>query len=205
MVSCLCVTTRSRTKFKEWLLWNYTKQDYADTELVVVSDEDDWPTWVKVIVANGNIPQKRNIALDVASGAYVTWFDDDDWQSPHKCSMIAERGNVSSTTSFFMDVRTKRIAPVHGSFPLFNSCGLESACLPRFNEKIDIASDTEWMIDVLDQRKITTISDLMHFWILHGQNHSNHRVFIDKHAPIANLDEETWLHVKKLEARLNSF
>ena len=93
--SCLCVT-EDRPDFREWLLWNYRKQDHPHRELVVVDSSDPplrWPDEAGLRVVRCDhgtpIPVKRNLAMRHAVGEAITWFDDDDWQHPRKLSLLA--------------------------------------------------------------------------------------------------------------------
>ena len=36
------------------------------------------------------VGSKRNIALQESHGEIITWFDDDDWQHPHKLAWLVE-------------------------------------------------------------------------------------------------------------------
>ena len=37
-----------------------------------------------------SVGAKRNLALEVCKGEAITWMDDDDWQHPDKCAILAE-------------------------------------------------------------------------------------------------------------------
>ena len=92
-VSCLMIT-EGRPEFAEWALWNYWKQTYIDKDLVIVHGPDDHELLTLArrkipkhqltlheATAGARVPVKRNIALRLAKGQIVTWFDDDDWSS----------------------------------------------------------------------------------------------------------------------------
>src|SRR6187402_1451329 len=91
LVSCLCVT-ENREAFMPWLLWCFNRQSWARRELVIVDSSEQTPSAsdelanVRVLsVPRGmSVAAKRNLALQEAAGEVVTWFDDDDWQHPHK-------------------------------------------------------------------------------------------------------------------------
>ena len=208
-IDCLCITTSKRKRFKNWLLWNYLKQNYRDKTLVVVSDDDDWPDWVTFVKTGveENIPTKRNIALSAARGDAITWFDDDDWQHVNKLAIIADHvapdTNVGCSRSFFFDLFNHKIARVDlGKKPIFNSIGVARYGLPAFAETKIKYSDTDWLRK-LEYRGNYISDTVMSFWITHHNNTSNpiHKI---KPSSVMDyyLDGETWLQLKKLRARL---
>jgi len=153
----LCVT-EDRPAFIPWLLWNYRKQDHVNRELVIVDSSDtpvpipdDDPS-VRVLRCppQTNVARKRNLAVQAARGALVTWFDDDDWQHPRKLSMLAaELGDdgvlAGPTTSWFVDLARDR-ARFHEAqrSVLFNGLGARRAAIEdvRFDERRRRAADT---------------------------------------------------------------
>ena len=210
-IDCLCVTTSTREPFKHWVIWNYLKQTHGEKELIVVSDDDDWPDFVTVVRMgiNESVPVKRNAALAAANGEAITWFDDDDWQSPQKLSVINKfvdmRTNVGCDKSFFLDISKRKVTNVHTpQLPLFNSIGVYRAALPSFAENMIKYSDTDWL-NKLRYRGNYIVDKLLFFWITHNNNMSNpiHKINpIDK--LIYSLDSETWQQLRKLEANLNN-
>jgi glycosyltransferase involved in cell wall biosynthesis len=48
------------------------------------------------IKSEPNIPRKRNLAMKESKGEILTWFDDDDWQHPHKCTRLVEELYLAS-------------------------------------------------------------------------------------------------------------
>src|SRR5689334_3695599 len=119
LISCLCVTER-RQEFMPWLLWCYDRQSWPRRELLIldssprpfqVAGQED----VRVItVPEGtNVPHKRNLALRHASGEFVAWFDDDDWQHPDRLTLLmaALRGGAlwaGMSSAWFVDLATRR-------------------------------------------------------------------------------------------------
>lgn len=208
-IDCLCITTSSRKRFKNWVLWNYLKQTHYNKELVVVSDDDDWPDWVTVVKVSRkeNIPTKRNIALGAASGDAITWFDDDDWQHSEKLHIIAShvdfKTNVGCSNSFFYDTLTSKICDVNiHPKPIFNSIGVMRYGLPAFSERIEIGSDTDWLRK-LEYRGNFISHITMFFWLLHGKNTTLNRNKINAVDPMRfNLGAEDWQQLRKLEANL---
>ena len=186
-------------------MWNYTKQDHVNRELIVVSDDDDWPEWVTFVRCDSNIPTKRNLAMAVADGDAITWFDDDDWQHPSKLSIISPhvsiRTTVGCTHSFFYNPLTNLVAAFDGAM-LFNSVGVARYGLPAFDESQTVGSDTSWL-SKLDYRDKHAVDDLLFFWITHKHNISNP---VHRRRPSEKLDYqldgETWQQLKKLAVLL---
>lgn len=100
LISCLCVT-ENRPEFMDWLVWNYQKQTWPERELVIVDSsagegQDAILSYefedVRVIrmEPGTGVAEKRNVAMREARGEIITWFDDDDWQHPDKCWILAE-------------------------------------------------------------------------------------------------------------------
>ena len=191
LVSCLCVT-EGRSAFMPWLLWCFDRQTWPHRELVIVDSSrksfqmvgrDD----VRVVsVPPGTwVGRKRNVALQAAHGAILTWFDDDDWQHPHKlaCLVAALHHGASyagACRGWFVDLVGGRCAPYRGPKGgiVLNSAGFRrEAVLPlRFREDLVRASDTHWMREVAARcsGKATLLErDDMFFWLCHDQNLSN--------------------------------
>jgi glycosyltransferase involved in cell wall biosynthesis len=91
-VSCI-MPTRDRRPFVAQALRYFLRQDYPDTELIVVDDGDDAVADLMVddervkyirLRAVHSIGAKRNIACEAATGEIVAHWDDDDWSSPHR-------------------------------------------------------------------------------------------------------------------------
>lgn len=211
-IDCLCITTSHRKAFKSWLLWNFMKQNYLNKKLVVISDDDDWPEWVDYTYAHVDepIPVKRNMALSVATGDVITWFDDDDWQHPNKLKIIYENVELMTMVgcgrSFFFDPFSYKVTHVDiGTTPIFNSLGLMRYGLPAFAERMLKYSDTDWMNKLLNYRGAIISETTMFFWLTHKQNTSNPVHLIKPDEKLSYyLDGETWQHVKKLSQRLQS-
>src|SRR5690606_18409647 len=208
-IDCLCITSSKRKRFKNWVLWNFLKQTHFNRELIVVSDDTDWPDWVTVVEVNDkeNIPTKRNIALATANGDAITWFDDDDWQHEEKLHVIASKvnyqTNVGCSSSFFYDIMSGKTCNVDiHPMPIFNSIGVMRYGLPAFNERIETGSDTDWL-KKLEYRSNFISPTLMFFWILHEQNTTLNRKKINAVDKLQyKFNGETWQQLRKLEASL---
>lgn len=87
LVSCI-MPTANRKAFIPSAIENFLKQDYMNTELIIIDDGEES---VKDLIPNnsriryfyfeppGPIGTKRNIACEVANGELITHWDDDDW------------------------------------------------------------------------------------------------------------------------------
>ena len=159
LVSCLCVT-EDRPAFIPWLLWNFEKQTYPNCELVVVDSSSEsirelLPESVILVHAEhgSSVGAKRNLALEICRGEAITWMDDDDWQHPDKCSILAEslgQGHdvAGCRSAFFLDLLSLRTRQFSSRRRLiFNSLGVRTEIARQivFPEKVHKASDTEWM------------------------------------------------------------
>ncbi len=190
LISCLCIT-ENRPAFLPWLFWNYDKQRWPQRELLIVdsspepfvTDRGD----VRVISAapGTNVPTKRNLALQHAQGEIITWFDDDDWQHPDKCTwLVAALQNgapyAGAAGGWFVNLQTLRCV-AHRSRSrqiVFNSAGFrrDVALAVRFPEDRRKASDSLWF-QALKRRyprgSVELTDKIPFFWLCHGHNISN--------------------------------
>ena len=188
LVSCLCVT-EDRPAFLPWLLWNYRKQDHGARELVIVDSSreplisSDPDVTVVKCPPRTNVASKRNLAVQAARGALITWFDDDDWQHPRRISILAaalgEHGLLAgSRRSWFVDVYRGGARPhdAHRNV-IFNGLAVRRAALHsvRFDEQRARAADTPWLAAVLRQTGGVTrvVPEILFWWLCHGANISN--------------------------------
>jgi hypothetical protein len=189
LISCLCVT-EGRAAFLPWLVWNYDKQDHDPRELVVVDSSPEPPALperpdVRVLrcAPGTTIGRKRNLAMEAARGAIVSWFDDDDWQHPAKLSTLAGALAAGTTLagpmqSWFVDLRRARARP-HESHRnvLFNGLGVDRGVLDgvRFDERQARAVDTAWVVAVRRRAQGRTVAlpGVLFFWTCHRRNVSN--------------------------------
>jgi glycosyltransferase involved in cell wall biosynthesis len=189
LVSCLCVT-EGRAAFMPWLLWCFERQTWANRELIIVDSSPGSfpltvPEAVRVITApkGTNVATKRNIALASASGEYITWFDDDDWQHPDKLGRLvaALAGGApmaGSAEGWFFNLhgeRCRRFQARRGHI-LFNGAGFrrDIAVAHRFPEHRQKASDSYWMLALKARHTPVKISGApLFFWLSHERNLSN--------------------------------
>lgn len=207
LVTCLTITTKSRKAFRPWVLWNFYKQTWPHKQLIVITDGGNWPQDVIVHKAWGNIPNKRNIALSATLGGLTTWFDDDDWQHPQKLEMIAQntrRGTIFGCDhSAFIDISTMKGQRYGGAMPIFNSLGFHTDDAGEFDEKMDKASDTKWMMRLRKKtgRIITPVP--LFYWLVHTTNTSNPADIVNAQQNLFyDFNEDTWQQLKRLKLRL---
>lgn len=157
-ISVLCVT-HERPEFMPWLLWNYGRLEWENKELVIVdSSEKKLPASkrkgaVYVHAPGTNVPAKRNIALEKATGDYITWLDDDDWRHPDSlkelAGLVGEAGSIAGgRVARFMNLQTEEIRFfVQRSQILFASmlAKYDVASEIRFDETMERGSDIDWL------------------------------------------------------------
>ncbi|HEY7495851.1 MAG TPA: glycosyltransferase family A protein, partial [Candidatus Tectomicrobia bacterium] len=190
-MSCLCVT-EGRPAFMPWLLWCFDRQTWRQRELVLV-DSSLAPLQmvgrndvrVLSLPPGTRVGRKRNLALQEAHGEIITWFDDDDWQHPHKLVWLVEALQhgalyAGACRGWFVDLAAWRCAPYRGpkGHIAFNSAGFrKEAVLPlRFREDLVRASDTRWMRELATRycgKAMLLDRDDMFFWLCHDKNLSN--------------------------------
>ena len=189
LVSCLCVT-EDRPAFLPWLLWNYRKQDHQARELVIVDSSGEPPTVpdesaVTVVRCppRTSVARKRNLAVEAARGALITWFDDDDWQHPRKLSILAaalgdDEVLAGPRRSWFIDLQRDRARPHETQRSvLFNGLAVRRAALDgvRFDEQRARAADTAWLTSVRRHTRCTerVVPEVLSCWLCHTENISN--------------------------------
>ncbi len=99
LVSCI-MPTRNRRRFVGQAVRCFLRQDYAARELVVLDDADDpvadllpaGDERIRYHHVGGRLPlgAKRNLACELARGALVAHWDDDDWHAPHRLTRQVE-------------------------------------------------------------------------------------------------------------------
>jgi hypothetical protein len=96
LVSVLAVTRRHACR--EWLIWNLERIEYPNLEVILVdsSGTEDTrrptklQTWYAEASSKLTCGQLRNVAIAKASGEYLVWVDDDDWQHPSRIRWLVE-------------------------------------------------------------------------------------------------------------------
>ena len=103
----IIIPAHNSSYFIERALKSVKEQTYTDYELIVVCDACTDPTaeiarkWAHqvAITAYGNDGLARNAGLDIASGEYVLFMDDDDWWlHEYVLQQLADRLNETSLT-----------------------------------------------------------------------------------------------------------
>ena len=98
LVSCI-MPTANRQKFLPFAIDYFLKQDYPNTELIIIDDGNE--SAVDVIPNDpkinylysqpiGTIGVKRNYACEKANGEIIVHWDDDDWYAPDWVSRQVE-------------------------------------------------------------------------------------------------------------------
>jgi glycosyltransferase involved in cell wall biosynthesis len=188
LVSCLCVT-EGRAQFWPWLWWNFTKQDHARRELVIVDSSPEpiaaGDPRVRVVTAapGASVAAKRNLAVRAARGRLVAWFDDDDWQHPRRLSILvralASGGRLAGATeSWFVDPVGRRARAYRSQLDvIFNGLAVPLADLAGlpFDEPKLRAADTSWVRE-LSRRAgegVVAVPEVLSWWLCHRRNLSN--------------------------------
>jgi hypothetical protein len=191
LVSCLCVT-EGRAAFMPWLLWNFDRQTWPRKELVILDSSpvpfESARADVRVVSApaGSNVPVKRNLALAKARGEVVAWFDDDDWQHPHRLQVLVAAlrdgcAFAGGTRSWFVDLFEAGCTRYAGGHAMvFNTAGFwtEIAREVRFNVGYRRASDTVWMREIAGRNPKggrLLEDESLSFWLCHERNISNPR------------------------------
>jgi glycosyltransferase involved in cell wall biosynthesis len=191
LVSCLCVT-ESRAAFMPWLLWCFDRQVWKERELVIV-DSSRQPfsvpgrADVRVVAASrgATLPQKRNLALDAARGDAIAWFDDDDWQHPHRLAelvdILRQGAPLAGTTrGWFIDLLGGGASLYTSSTIVFNGAMVwrDVAMSTRFDlARARGGEDTAWMRALASKigRNACPLYRDMFFWLSHDRNIINRR------------------------------
>jgi hypothetical protein len=129
------------------------------------------------------VARKRNLAVELARGATITWFDDDDWQHPRKLSILAaalgdDEPLAGPRQSWFVDLHRGRARPhtSHRSV-IFNGVAVRRAAVDHvpFDERRTRAADTAWLASVQRHARCApvVIGQVISFWLCHGENISN--------------------------------
>lgn len=170
-----------------WLEYQFLKQDtFAGAELIVVdSSAIPWESAFATVIHVPRWPRisaKRNAALEFAHGEYVTWFDDDDWQSPFKLSCIddleaSNYGAAGSRMASMYSTLTGKCSNYESRYEplIFNSAVyLKSAVPPTFNEALVTGEDTDWQLRFFETRpNFVTLGEPQHAWLCHTKNITN--------------------------------
>jgi O-antigen biosynthesis protein len=118
LVSCI-MPTRNRRVFVQQALAYFERQDYPNLELIIVDDGNESISdlvsakpRVRYVSLPGqrSIGDKRNLACEMARGAIIAHWDDDDWYAPHRllyqvAPLLANTADITGLeTSCFFDL-----------------------------------------------------------------------------------------------------
>ena len=208
----LLTVTHNRPDFWPWLAYNVNRLEWpGELEWVVVgSGPEDGGLMAEVegvtryIDAPGaNIPEKRNLAMAEATGDFVAWIDDDDWQHPQRLTilhdLLTEAGAAGSTFVWFVDVARQRhqVRRFRLKRPLFNSLLVRSdvATAVPFDTGVAQGSDIEWTKRVLAAGSAVYRPPLT-FLLCHNANIGNRRTRRQFNRPLDDIRQmigrEAW-------------
>jgi glycosyltransferase involved in cell wall biosynthesis len=196
----VCIVT-NRPVFEDFYRWNYERQTYQEKELIVV----DGP---------GSIGEKRNKALELATGDAVVWFDDDDWQHPEKLTWLAKELEdpeiqlAGWNRGIFMHLQNRALCDFRCSQMVASTAIIrtETARKAVF-EKRNIGEDTLHLRELWKTHKHTLLTDtrLHGVWLVHSMNTSIHRSYNWRIVPPIEdpaWDSETDEQLRRLAASL---
>lgn len=186
MISCLCVT-HERPEFMPWVEHQFEKQtENQEAELIIVdSSQVPWVSESSAVfhVKESGISEKRTIALSLASGDAITWFDDDDWQHPEKLGQGAALSwrtrfeAIGARHAYMYSCATGRAALYESTYEpiIFNSAVYRKSSVPKsFDPNKITGEDTDWHERWLRTRpSYVTLGQPMHAWLCHTRNITN--------------------------------
>lgn len=163
-ISCLAIT-ENRDEFAEWLAWQYLKQDYPDTEFILVAsiNDDRFIQVIKERIPNAIIrttdpgtwvPVKRNIAMRLATGDMITWLDDDDWTSSERVStavrVVQDHQALipSATGLYYWDLKRRAAKHFKCGAWAYGLYDRNLALETPFDEAQRRATDTKWYAEM---------------------------------------------------------
>ena len=213
-VSYLTVTG-NRPEFMPWLLWNFKGQTWGNKELIIVDSSEKLfkKRGVKVIHAPGeNVPTMRNIAMENATGDFITWLDDDDWRHPESVEILMNLDAViaGGRSAWFIDLETERAKRfVQRSKFLFANMLIktELARKYQFDETIERGSDIDWLDRLVNENEFTPTYKATSMFLCHDRNMGNlailHQFNYGVSSPMENIGKFWGDTSEQLEALRN--
>lgn len=187
-VSVACLVVTNRPAWRPWVLHQIYKQEGSLSKRVVIVEDA------------GNIPTKRNRALEDALDCdYTAFFDDDDWSHRlrlHWATDTMEQNKaidaVGNVRSMFVDasphsklfykshsVETQlHVLPYQAPEGIiFNGAVFRTSSIRGmgFDVGCSIGEDTEWLIRWMTTRRpnYTILGGPMQMWLCHEHNTTN--------------------------------
>lgn len=204
-ISVLCVT-HERPEFIPWLLWNFSRLNWSDKELVVIdsSEKSLTKTARKGIdhyhhTPGANVPAKRNMAMRVASGDFITWLDDDDWRHPEWANAVTplitnDTRVAGGRATWFVNLFEPECRRwFQRSRVLFASVLVDTAVAQSipFNEGIERGSDIDWMDRLFaDSREFAFTFSVPSMFLCHDRNMGNTHFAHHFNRPLADAEAE---------------
>jgi glycosyltransferase involved in cell wall biosynthesis len=178
------VPTHNRPHLLAEAVASVLSQTIGDLEVLVVNDGDDevavtHERRLRVVERDqtGGVAAARNAGLNVATGRYVTFLDDDDVFLPRRLEIALEglesapvarclecpmgsdvsassRPRSRSTTGWVHDTILDGIDAVA------KTVALERQLAPRFNEEYLACEDVEWWIRLSSLAPVTTVHEV---------------------------------------------
>jgi len=164
---------------------NIQRSFEQEFELVILdSSREPWKSDIaRVFHVPGQpgISWKREVALSAARGNFVTWFDDDDWQSPEKLQKVRSLSGgadaVGTRHAYMYSTVSGQAALYESTYEpiIFNSAVYRKNSVPQnFDPTRITAEDTEWHERWLKTRpSYVTLGEPMHAWLCHEKNVTN--------------------------------
>lgn len=181
-ISVACLVVTNRPAWRPWVTHQIYKQR-GDFAKQIVIDEDE-----------GNIPTKRNRALEMGrESSYVAFFDDDDWSHPLRLHWATDQMEnnkaidaVGNVRSFFVNALEEittypvKLMTLPYQAPegiIFNGAVFRTSSIQglAFDVGCDIGEDTEWLVRWMSTRRpnFTILGGPMQMWLCHRHNTTN--------------------------------
>lgn len=166
MLISVIVVTR-RPELHDWLMWNLERQDYQDFELILHPHLE------------GSYVNALNEALAAATGEFIHWVGDDDWQNPFKLTWLAEAAQAGIPCGWghgiFYNVKTGQVSTYENPKPICANSIIPRALaqsVPFRTQTHMGATDTLWFDEVsrIASPKLIMPKVQHSVWMAHGDN-----------------------------------
>ena len=220
-VSVLCVT-HDRPEFIPWLFWNYERLEWDDKELIIVdSSEKKIPASQRKGATyhhapNANVPTKRNIAIEKATGDCITWLDDDDWRHPESLKelsfFIDDMGGdcAGGRSACFVDIQKEEMRRFTSRNSILFAAMLIKTEIAKsivFDEAIERGSDVDWLGRVIEQCGYRFTYEAPSLFLCHDRNMGNKASIHHFNRPLSEfvgtmINKKAWGDTSKQLAEL---